>query len=59
MGIAAPVQALPTFVPLQVEAPAAVPPIHIELQRGATSVKIIWPPEMAAQCAAWLRELFR
>ncbi len=31
---------------------------HVELQRGATGVKVAWP-SAAADCAAWLRELLQ
>lgn len=51
------------FVPLALPAPvadaAAPPEIRIELQRGATSVKVNWPASAAGECAAWLRELLR
>ena len=33
--------------------------IRIELQRGATAIKVTWPSTAAADCAAWLRELLR
>ena len=33
--------------------------IHIELQRGGTALKVDWPVEAAADCAAWLREVTR
>lgn len=33
--------------------------IRIELQRGATAVKIQWPASAAGECAIWLRELLR
>lgn len=52
------------FLPLAVPAPAtpaAVPAdeIRIELQRGATAIKVAWPTAAAADCAVWLRELLR
>jgi len=31
--------------------------IQIELRRGAIAVKITWPVAVAADCAAWMREL--
>jgi transposase len=52
----------PTFVPVTVTAaPVAVSsePIHLELQRGAFTVKVAWPAAAADQCAAWLREVWR
>jgi transposase len=52
----------PTFVPVTVTpAPvaAASDPIHLELQRGAVTVKVAWPGAAADQCAAWLREVWR
>ena len=53
---------MPQFVPVTLtstvstSAPAA---ILIELRRGATAVKITWPVAVAADCAAWMRELLR
>jgi transposase len=50
------------FVPLQLAGSpvaAAVPPIRIELRRGATSVAIAWPAEAADACATWMRELLK
>jgi transposase len=47
------------FVPLALPAPTAQQDIQIELQRGATSVKIVWPAAAASQCAAWLAEWLR
>ena len=51
------------FVPLTLPAPVAselaAPEIRIELQRGATAVKINWPASAAGECAVWLRELLR
>jgi transposase-like protein len=52
----------PSFLPLALRAPAASRPadeIRIELQRGATAIKVAWPSSAAADCAAWLRELLR
>lgn len=52
----------PSFLPLALRAAAAPMPadeIRIELQRGATAVKVAWPSTAAADCAAWLRELLR
>jgi transposase-like protein len=52
--------AAPSFLPLALHAPAVpVDDIRIELQRGATAVKVAWPASAAADCAAWLRELLR
>jgi len=50
------------FVPLQLASSpvaAAVPPIRIELRRGATSIAIAWPVEAADACATWLRALLK
>lgn len=51
------------FIPLTLPAAAASEPaateIRIELQRGATAVKINWPASAAGECANWLRELLR
>jgi hypothetical protein len=51
----------PSFLPLALRAPAPTPAdeIRIELQRGATAIKVAWPSSAAADCAAWLRELLR
>jgi transposase len=51
-----------SFLPLAVPAPAtptSAAEIRIELQRGATAIKVAWPAAAAADCAAWLRELLR
>ena len=48
------------FLPLAVPAPPApADEIRIELQHGATAIKVSWPTAAAAECAAWLRELLR
>jgi transposase len=50
------------FIPLALAAPVADVPlqeIRIELQRGATAVKVNWPTSAAGECAVWLRELLR
>ena len=50
------------FLPLAMPAsatPAPADEIRIELQRGATTIKVSWPTAAAADCAAWLRELLR
>ena len=60
-----PVAGVPQFVPVLLT-PTSSPPtpallpadIQIELRRGATAVKITWPITAAADCAAWMRELF-
>ena len=52
----------PSFLQLALPAPAAPAPadeIRIELQRGATGIKVAWPSTAASDCAAWLRELLR
>jgi len=49
-----------TFVPVTLPVPIAEPqPIRLELQRGALCVKVSWPLDSAAACAAWLREILR
>ena len=50
----------PAFVPVTV-APVVIAndPIHLELQRGVITVKVVWPGHAADQCAAWLREVWR
>ena len=48
------------FVPLQISASGVAPPnIHIELQRAGTTVRVQWPIGCAAECAAWMREVFK
>jgi transposase-like protein len=50
------------FVPLQLEAPGAVPAstaIQIEVRRGAATVTVRWPLSAAADCAAWLHGWLR
>ena len=50
----------PSFLPLALRATAAPMPaeeIRIEVQRGATAIKVTWPSTAATDCAAWLREL--
>ena len=49
------------FVPVsmaQTTSPPAPVDIQIELRRGAAAMKITWPIAAAAECAAWMRELF-
>jgi hypothetical protein len=48
----------PKFVPLALPA-AAGGEIHIELQRGGSTVKIAWPASAARDCAAWLSDWLR
>ena len=53
---------LPQFVPVTLTSTVSTPAladIQIELRRGATAVKITWPVAVAADCAAWMRELLR
>lgn len=60
---ARPTAGVPRFMPVSLT-PSVLPPapapadIQIELRRGATAVKITWPTAAAADCAAWMRELF-
>ena len=49
----------PTFVPLALAAPADDAEIRIELQRGGTTVKLVWPVSASRDCAAWLRDWLR
>ena len=39
--------------------PAEGSDIRIELRRGAMTVTITWPAQVAGDCAAWLREWLR
>ena len=59
----APVQDAPvpssTFVPLALAAPTVAGDIRIELQRGGTTVTLVWPAGAARDCAAWLSEWLR
>lgn len=57
--IAPPSAATPAFVPMQLPAKSVAQDIRIELRRGATAVTVIWPAEVAGECAAWMRELLR
>ena len=63
-GPALPAQAaasVPQFLPVsmaQTTSPPAPVDIQIELRRGAAAMKITWPIAAAAECAAWMRELF-
>jgi transposase len=47
------------FIPLELQANGAPANIQIELQRGATLVRVQWPLAGAAQCAAWIREVLK
>jgi len=49
----------PTFVPLALTPPADEREIRIELQRGGTTVKLVWPASASRDCAAWLRDWLR
>lgn len=57
----APTPPTPKFLPLPIPTPASAVAanIHIELQRGATTVKVTWPVGAASECAAWVREVLR
>ena len=46
-----------SFVPVALTTPEAL--IVIEVQRQGTCVKVTWPAQAAAHCAAWMRELLR
>ena len=48
------------FIPLQLQANGVAPAnIQLELQRGATLVRVQWPVACAVQCAAWMREVLK
>jgi transposase-like protein len=49
----------PTFVPLALPAATVEGDIRIELQRGGTTVTLIWPAGAARECAAWLSDWLR
>lgn len=49
----------PTFVPLALAAPTPEGDIRIELQRGGTTVTLVWPASAARECAGWLRDWLR
>lgn len=49
----------PTFVPLALPAPTVEGEIRIELQRGGTTVTLVWPAAAARDCAAWLSDWLR
>ena len=54
VGATPPPSASPSFLPLALRAPATPTPadeIRIELQRGATAIKMTWPSSAAADCA--------
>ncbi|MBK1715270.1 IS66-like element accessory protein TnpA [Rubrivivax gelatinosus] len=55
-------QSSPVFIPVTV-APPTMPAeptcIDLELQRGATTVRVRWPSTASSSCAAWLREILR
>jgi len=46
-----------SFVPVALA--TSEPLIVIEVQRQGTCVKVTWPAQAAAHCAAWMRELLR
>ena len=50
-----------SFVPVSVQRTPSLSgqEITIEVRRGATLVKLVWPLSAAADCATWLRELLR
>lgn len=48
------------FIPITIEASKpSTDSIQIELRRGTMVVKLAWPIDAAAECAAWLRDLLR
>lgn len=50
---------VPTFVPLALPAASVEGDIRIELQRGGTTVTLVWPANAARECAAWLSDWLR
>lgn len=55
--------ATPSFIPVTVPPALSTesesPFIDLELQRGATTVRVRWPSAASSSCAAWLREILR
>jgi hypothetical protein len=52
--------AAPEFIPLQLQDSSVAPAnIQIELQRGATLVRVQWPLGYAGECATWMREVLK
>ena len=47
------------FIALAPPAASSEAEIRIEVQRGATSIKVSWPAEAASACGTWLRELLK
>jgi transposase len=48
------------FIPLELQTTGATPAnIQIELQRGATLVRVQWPLGYADDCAIWMREVLK
>ena len=47
------------FIALAPPAASSAAEIRIEVQRGATSIKVSWPAEAASACGTWLRELLK
>lgn len=46
----------PAFMPIRIAPPlGSAQTIQVEVRRGNTTIKIAWPVETAAECAAWLR----
>ena len=50
---------VPTFVPLALPAATIERDIRVELQRGGTTVTLVWPANAARECAAWLSDWLR
>ncbi|TVT58407.1 MAG: transposase [Azoarcus sp. PHD] len=52
--------AVPAFVPVAIAPTVSnTPDIHVEIQRGNTTIKLEWPVQAAGDCAAWLRDWLR
>ena len=54
----APLQTTPAFIPVQL-GHADVADIRIELQQGATAIRVQWPLSASSACAAWMREVLK
>lgn len=56
-----PVREKPAFIPVGLEPvrTTAQTDIRIELQHGATTVRVHWPVSAASHCAVWVKEVLR
>lgn len=55
----APMQAVPAFIPVQLDHAGGGADIRIELQQGDTTIRIQWPVSASSACAAWMREVLK